>query len=49
VAELVVAVIGAGDVRCALAAHLTLRGAQVRLCTRSEARLTPIRAAGRFS
>jgi opine dehydrogenase len=46
VAEPVVAVIGAGNVGCALAAHLTLRGASVRLCTRSEARLAPIREAG---
>lgn len=44
--EPIVAVIGAGNVGCALAAHLTLRGASVRLCTRSEARLAPIREAG---
>src|SRR4051812_25713199 len=42
----VVAVVGAGNVGCALAADLSLRGVQVRLCTRSEARLQPIRDAG---
>lgn len=42
----VVAVIGAGNVGCALATHLTLRGHEVRLCTRSEQRLRPIRQAG---
>ena len=41
-----VAVIGAGNVGCALAADLALRGHDVRLCTRSPARLDPIRAAG---
>src|SRR4051794_25443 len=41
----VVAVVGAGNVGCALAADLSLRGVQVRLCTRSEARLQPIRDA----
>jgi opine dehydrogenase len=46
VAEVVVAVIGAGNVGCALAADLAMRGAQVRMCTRSEARLAPIREAG---
>lgn len=44
----VVAVIGAGNVGCALAAHLSLGGHEVRLCTRSEARLVPIREAGRI-
>jgi opine dehydrogenase len=39
-------VVGAGNVGCALAAHLSLRGVEVRLCTRSEARLAPIRSAG---
>ena len=42
----VVAVVGAGNVGCALAAHLSLRGVEVRLCTRSEARLAPIRRTG---
>jgi opine dehydrogenase len=42
----VVAVIGAGNVGCALAADLALRGVEVRLCTRSTARLAPLRAAG---
>src|SRR4051794_431138 len=42
----VVAVIGAGNVGCALAADLMLRGFQVRLCTRSEVRLALLRAAG---
>jgi opine dehydrogenase len=41
-----VAVIGAGNVGCALAADLVLRGVDVRLCNRSEARLEPIRLAG---
>lgn len=42
----VIAVIGAGNVGCALAADLTLRGHDVRLCNRSLARLEPIREAG---
>src|SRR4051794_38293843 len=42
----VVAVIGAGNVGCALAADLAMRGVEVRLCTRSAARLAPLRAAG---
>jgi opine dehydrogenase len=42
----VVAVIGAGNVGCALAADLAMRGVEVRLCTRSTARLAPLRAAG---
>jgi len=41
-----VAVIGAGNVGCALAAHLTLRGIGVRLCNRSGARLEEIRRFG---
>jgi opine dehydrogenase len=41
-----VAVIGAGNVGCALAADLVLRGADVQLCNRSGARLAPIREAG---
>ena len=41
-----VAVIGAGNVGCALAADLVLRGVDVRLCNRSPARLEPIRRAG---
>lgn len=41
-----VAVIGAGNVGSALATHLSLRGHEVRLCTRSEQRLRPIRQAG---
>ena len=41
-----VAVIGAGNVGCALAAHLTLRNIAVRLCNRSPARLEEIRRAG---
>jgi opine dehydrogenase len=41
-----VAVIGAGNVGCALAAHLTLRGFDVRLCNRSSGRLEAIRRAG---
>jgi opine dehydrogenase len=41
-----VAVIGAGNVGCALAADLVLRGADVRLYNRSPARLEPIRQAG---
>jgi opine dehydrogenase len=42
----VVAVVGAGNVGCALAADLVLRGVEVRLCTRSEERLALLRAAG---
>jgi len=42
----VVAVIGAGNVGCALAADLALRGTEVRLCTRSAQRLAPIRETG---
>ena len=38
--------IGAGNVGCALAAHLTLRGIDVRLCNRSGTRLAEIRNAG---
>jgi opine dehydrogenase len=41
-----VAVIGAGNVGSALAAHLTLEGVDVRLCNRSPARLEQIRDAG---
>jgi opine dehydrogenase len=41
-----VAVIGAGNVGCALAADLVLRGVDVRLWNRSPARLEPIRRAG---
>lgn len=41
-----VAVIGAGNVGCALAGDLVLRGADVRLCNRSARRLDPIREAG---
>ena len=41
-----VAVVGAGNVGCALAADLTLRGNEVRICNRSSARLEPIREAG---
>lgn len=41
-----VAVIGAGNVGCALAADLVLRGFDVRLCNRSPGRLEPIRKAG---
>jgi opine dehydrogenase len=41
-----VAVIGAGNVGCALAADLALRGAEVRLFNRSPGRLAPIRDAG---
>jgi opine dehydrogenase len=41
-----VAVIGAGNVGCALAAHLTLRGFDVRLCNRSARRLEEIRRSG---
>jgi opine dehydrogenase len=41
-----VAVIGAGNVGCALAADLTLRGAEVRLFNRSPGRLAAIRDAG---
>jgi len=42
----VVAVVGAGNVGCALAGDLALRGAEVRLFNRSEERLEPIREAG---
>jgi opine dehydrogenase len=42
----VVAVIGAGNVGCALAADLSLRGAEVRLCARSTQRLDAIKNAG---
>jgi opine dehydrogenase len=42
----VVAVLGAGNVGCALAADLAMRGVEVRLCTRSRARLAPLREAG---
>jgi opine dehydrogenase len=41
-----VAVIGAGNVGCAVAAHLALRGSEVRLFNRTAERLEPIRAAG---
>jgi glutamyl-tRNA reductase len=41
-----VAVIGAGNVGCALDAHLTLRSIDVRLCNRSAARLEEIRRSG---
>jgi opine dehydrogenase len=41
-----VAVIGAGNVGCALAADLALRGEHVRLCNRSGSRLDAIREAG---
>jgi opine dehydrogenase len=41
-----VAVIGAGNVGCALAADLGLRGVEVRLFNRSPGRLAAIRAAG---
>jgi opine dehydrogenase len=41
-----VAVIGAGNVGCALAADLALRGVEVRLFNRSPARLAAIRDAG---
>ena len=41
-----VAVLGAGNVGCALAAHLAMTGVEVRLCNRSMARLEPIREAG---
>ncbi len=41
-----VAVIGAGNVGCALAAHLMLRGFDVRLCNRSSERLEAIDRAG---
>src|SRR5438067_10397880 len=41
-----VAVIGAGNVGCALAGDLALRGADVRLFNRSPERLEPIRRAG---
>ena len=42
----VVAVLGAGNVGCALAAHLAITGAEVRLCDRSTTRLQAIRDAG---
>jgi len=42
----VTAVIGAGNVGCALAADLALRGREVRLFNRSAERLDPIRTAG---
>jgi opine dehydrogenase len=42
----VVAVVGAGNVGCALAGDLALRGAEVRLFNRSGERLAPIRKAG---
>jgi opine dehydrogenase len=42
----VVAVIGAGNVGCALAGDLALRGVDVRLFNRSPGRLEPIREAG---
>lgn len=45
-AEKRVAVIGAGNVGCALAAHLTLRGIEVRLCNRSGRRLEEIHRSG---
>jgi opine dehydrogenase len=48
-AATVVAVVGAGNVGCALAGHLSLLGHEVRLVTRSEARLAPIREAGRLA
>jgi opine dehydrogenase len=44
-----VAVIGAGNVGCALAADLGLRGVEVRLFNHSPGRLTAIRAAGRIT
>jgi len=40
-----VAVVGAGNVGCALAADLVLRGVDVRLYNRSPGRLDAIRAA----
>ena len=42
----VVAVVGAGNVGCALAAHLAISGVEVRLCNRSTFRLQAIRDAG---
>ena len=42
----VVAVVGAGNVGCALSADLAMMGVEVRLCTRSAERLAPLRAAG---
>jgi opine dehydrogenase len=44
--NLAVAVLGAGNVGCALAADLVLRGMDVRLFSRSSERLAPIREAG---
>lgn len=44
--EQVVAILGAGNVGCALAAHLVLRGVDVRLFTRSPERSSAIREAG---
>jgi opine dehydrogenase len=41
-----VAVLGAGNVGCSLAAHLTLKGIDVRLYNRSPARLEEIRSSG---
>jgi opine dehydrogenase len=41
-----VAVIGAGNVGCAVAAHLSLRGSEVRLFNRSAERLDALRASG---
>jgi opine dehydrogenase len=42
----IVAVVGAGNVGCALAAHLAMTGVDVRLCNRSTGRLQAIRDAG---
>ena len=42
----IVAIVGAGNVGCALAGDLALRGAEVRLFNRSGERLAPIREAG---
>jgi opine dehydrogenase len=44
-----IAVVGAGNVGCALAGDLALRGADVRLFNRSPERLEPIRDAGGIS